>query len=320
MWKKKVYKKIRRGQKPTPGMKKFKVKKVTAKREICNTKWFAIKLNESLNQGEYQYPFSVALPPDLPGSYEQSNNSWLNDLKDYKCGVSYMLWAELIPSSTGKPLGRAGAPVAIMQRPNKQPQMNLEQRLSGPVTTWCCCSKGNADITTTLSADCVSMDDQIVISTLADHTNLKIDVKNLRINVIRKLTMNNGKGEVKQFVNKMWSGDMGKIPKCTQEAEPRNLPIKILDIPDENGPKHLGGAANAYTGRIQQTVTSQLLTVEYFINVCPNFDGTLCCAAKPELMIPIEILAPEQVCEYFVMEAPQEQPPADDGDDSDSDE
>lgn len=95
--------------------------------------------------------------------------------------ISYTLWTELVPGQSGSPVGCAGAPILIMERPNMQPLQNIEQRLAGAVTTCYCMGKGNMDVNAVFSSNMTSMDGQISLSTMADHTNFKTDVKNLMV-------------------------------------------------------------------------------------------------------------------------------------------
>lgn len=152
------------------------------------------------------------------------------------------------------------------------------------------------------------MNDQIGISVTADHSIFKLTVKDLAVFLVREITLRNGKGEVKQDIDRLWRGSVGSIKKGEVITDPKNLPVKVYEIEDKGGPKQYGGTLSQFAGKVQQSVTGTCITVQYFVELVPNVSGCICCGVH-RMKIPIEILAPEQVFTFVVGEYQQLQGP-----------
>jgi hypothetical protein len=61
-----------------------------------------------------------------------------NAVGSYSCSINYVMYVELKPRDSSKEIGRAAAPLIIMQRPMKEPQYNVQHRFCENYTTWCC--------------------------------------------------------------------------------------------------------------------------------------------------------------------------------------
>jgi len=55
----------------------------------------------------------------------------------YRCSITYNLYCEIDVAGEGT-IGRAAAPIIIMQRPQKEPMTHIQQNLSTKVSTWLC--------------------------------------------------------------------------------------------------------------------------------------------------------------------------------------
>lgn len=177
---------------------------------------------------------------------------------------------------------------------------HIENRLAAPVATCCCYNKGTTNINYVLQKDVVGMDEQITVSAMADHTDFKLSIDNLKAELIRTICLKNRKGETKMLKKKLWSASMGKIDKGTKDTEYRNLPIQIYAITDDQAPKSLSGALSEFAGRVQQSVSGELVNVSYSVELNPDFSGMVC-GGNYRVKFPIEILAPEKVYQFVQM-------------------
>ena len=166
---------------------KDKVKTVTSRTTILD-------INEGFLPGNYSYPISFPVPQNVAGTYAYSSSGWGLDTK---CSSSYMVYAEILEQSSKRVIGRAGAPIVIMQRPRMQLTQSVEMNLSAPLVTWFCINRGTFDGKFVFEKNIVCMDETVWMKFYLDNTKSNLSVDDVTCYLKRTLEIRTRKGQRK---------------------------------------------------------------------------------------------------------------------------
>lgn len=185
-----------------------------------------------------------------------------------------------------------------MQKPRTQILYDVPVEISKNVKTWCCCNQGHVNLKCLFEKSIVQINETVSMKFSADLESCKIDVTSLKAVLMRRLRLTTRSGRHKSRKNPMIVVPVQGVQKGDKTSDDIIVTFDMNQAKDLGTPAHLQGNLGEFAGRIQQTCNGQLISCTYELNIVAEINGCLCCDAHPTAMIPIEILAPEQVIAF----------------------
>jgi hypothetical protein len=151
----------------------------------------------TINKGQYIYPFSFVLPPQLPGSFEYYDNENMAYIK-------YLITARLISERSREHDKITETILIVRQSPHF---FSYPTKLSDTkqITTWCCFNKGSSTLNVSYLKNHFSPDERVQVICDLDNSNCNINAKSIQLQLYQKLILKNSSGHVR-FIERPISG------------------------------------------------------------------------------------------------------------------
>ena len=141
-----------------------------------------------------------------------------------------MLTSEIVQSGVSDSsalLGRSISPVIIMQKQSRAPKENVVQFLQSSIKSWYWCNRGDFKTSFVLQQDLVSMDDKVGVSIVTDWINLKNSAKDLKISLMRTITIKTRVGDSKTMTHTLKTYTVKRFVQSLHEIGQISIVDKI---------------------------------------------------------------------------------------------
>lgn len=109
------------------------------------------------------------------------------------------------------------------------------------------------NITSRVNKDIFTLDEEVSVNVLADHSEFKLTVSDIKVHLVRTIVLKLRDGTSKVFKTTVWKSTLGKIEKGTKDDDYRNLKIELMSVNDDHAPKDIPDFLPEFVGKIQQS-------------------------------------------------------------------
>jgi len=147
-----------------------------------------------VNSGQYVYPFSFMLPPNLPGSFEYY------DL-DNTAYIKYILEAKVISSNSNNHI--KNEILVIVRQPPQFFQYPTRLTDTKNISTWCCFSKGTSTLNISYEKNYYCPDEKVNVICELDNTRCNLDANCIKLALIQTIIIKDKKNRTKYLSRKV---------------------------------------------------------------------------------------------------------------------
>lgn len=241
-------------------------------------------------RGQWCFPFSLALNQQLPGTFGEKEVHFQAKIK-YKAKVELQALRKDV-----KPL-KFTQELVVREPIKNQMLYNIPVENSVSAKTWCCIDQGVSKMKCFFEKNTYCPGELANMVCEVDNSlcNLPVRAVNMRLLMNIRLCAHHGKEKfIQETVN---SYDLPGVIGARESAVGDNR--KIAGILLTNQMRHRA---------LQPSTTGSIVKCEYVLAVKTVLEGVTCCAADPEVRIPLTIFAAPPV-NFNQIQAPQDWQP-----------
>ena len=244
-------------------------------KEFFSHKFPIWKWDNEIPPGQYCFPFSMILNNTLPGTF-------FEDEGHFQGRIRYKAKVEMIPEHHFEHIKKMKYHQdLIIREPIKNPQLyNVPQENVVNSKTWCCIDQGVSKIKCFFEKNTYCPGESANVITEIDNSLCSLPVRSLNMRLLMHIRLRDHNGREKFIEETINSVDVpGLGPRETAINEQRKLAGLLLTNQRRNR-------------QIQPSTSGNIVRCEYFLSVKTILDGVTCCAADPEVRIPLTVFAP----------------------------
>jgi hypothetical protein len=150
--------------------------------------------NGIVSSGQYVYPFSFILPPNLPGSFEYY------DIEN-TAYIKYILEAKVISSNTKEHI--KNEILVIVRQPPQFFQYPTRLTDTKNISTWCCLGKGTSTLNISYEKNYYCPDEKVNVICELDNTRCQLDATCIKLGLVQTITIRDKKNRTKYLSRKV---------------------------------------------------------------------------------------------------------------------
>jgi hypothetical protein len=144
--------------------------------------------------GQYVYPFSFMLPPNLPGSFEYYDT-------ENTAYIKYILEAKVISSNSNEHI--KNEILVIVRQPPQFFQYPTRLTDTKNISTWCCLGKGTSTLNISYEKNYYCPDEKVNVICELDNTRCQLDATCIKLGLIQTITIRDKKNRTKFLSRKV---------------------------------------------------------------------------------------------------------------------
>jgi hypothetical protein len=150
--------------------------------------------NAMVYSGQYVYPFSFMLPPNLPGSFEYYD-------VENTAYIKYILEAKVISSNSKEHI--KNEILVIVRQPPQFFQYPTRLTDTKNISTWCCLGKGTSTLNISYEKNYYCPDEKVNVICELDNTRCQLDATCIKLGLVQTITIRDKKNRTKFLSRKV---------------------------------------------------------------------------------------------------------------------
>lgn len=242
----------------------------------------------TLNPGQYVFPFSFQLPPQLPATFFQCGNRYIAD-------ISYHIDAELQPFNFNESKLKYKQRFVIRD-PIKQPIGQVSDQRTIQLTSCCCKGQGASTLSVTFEKNCYSPGEVAKVLIKLDNSQSSLDNTAINFSLNQQLTIRIGNHSFNRTFTVVQRSLGGVQKNQVSEQHYTELQLPTFQTGDfwamrgNDLEKRLINETDPH-GVINNSTHGRLVESRYFLDVKCPMDG--CCVTAPEISVNTSIFFPD---------------------------
>jgi hypothetical protein len=272
------------------GLRKDSETRYEGYKKLYHSKAILAKFTQSLiSPGQYQYPFSFTLPPNLPGSfeyYDEFNTAY----------VTYILEARLGTLNSTNEI--KNSTLIIVNQPLQSLGVSGFRENTAKLKSWCCFPRGTSTLRVSLPKANFYTNDKVIANCEFDNLKTSLDGKNIKVTLIQNIVLKDNYGRIKQLNRHLSNLNYRNI------YPHREVSKFILEIPlmDYDNPTlkyldkcdHINLLKNSdLVSHLQASIYSDFINCTYTLKMITAYDTHFMTSRTPEVLIPLAIYIPD---------------------------